>query len=155
MKSKALSPSQTSPGKNNVGPNVDSADVTTQTPSALLPPGGQHGPGRTTAGTDEAGAGCTLLQPTRKAGGERAGRWDHAAGRCGEDPAGKARKCGYLVAPAPKEKPPPVPVPLAATVVEPSVPVPKEKPVDMAARGSAPSSRKGSGTFRWLQSRGG
>lgn len=52
----------------------------------------------------------------------------------------KLSPTGLLVAPAPKEKPPPVPVPLAATVVEPSVPVPKEKPVDMAARGSAPSS---------------
>ncbi|ELK37798.1 hypothetical protein MDA_GLEAN10011831 [Myotis davidii] len=50
-----------------------------------------------------------------------------------EDLAGKARKCGYLDAPVPKEKPPPVPVPPAATVVEPSVPVPKENPVDMAA----------------------
>lgn len=55
----------------------------------------------------------------------RASRW--------EDLAGKASKCGYLDAPVPKEKPPPVPVPPAATVVEPSVPVPKENPVDMAA----------------------
>jgi len=40
---------------------------------------------------------------------------------------------GLLDAPVPKEKPPPAPVPPAATVVEPSVLVPKENPVDMAA----------------------
>lgn len=41
-----------------------------------------------------------------------------------------------LDAAVPKEKPPPVPLPLAATVEEPSVLLPKENPVDMAA-GSA------------------
>jgi len=51
----------------------------------------------------------------------------------GRTRAGKARKRGYLDAPVPKEKPPPAPVPPAATVVEPSVLVPKENPVDMAA----------------------
>lgn len=41
-----------------------------------------------------------------------------------------------------------MPVPPAATVVEPSVPVPKEKPVDMAARGAVPpASCKGSRTL--------
>lgn len=47
--------------------------------------------------------------------------------------AGKAKKRSYLDAPVPKEKPPPAPVPPGATVVEPSVLVPKENPVDMAA----------------------
>ena len=45
---------------------------------------------------------------------------------------------GLLDAAVPKEKPPPVPLPPAATVEEPSVPLPKENPADMAA-GSAPS----------------
>lgn len=54
---------------------------------------------------------------------------------------------GLLDDPVPKEKPPPVAVPPAATVVEPSAPVPKENPVDMIARGSVPSaSGKRSGT---------
>lgn len=47
---------------------------------------------------------------------------------------------GLLDAAVPKEKPPPVPLPPAATVEEPSVPLPKENPADMAA-GSAPSAR--------------
>lgn len=38
----------------------------------------------------------------------------------------------YLDAPVPNEKPPPAALPPADTVPEPSVPVPKENPVDMA-----------------------
>lgn len=77
--------------------------------------------------------------PERKpAGREKDGpTHESLAGRTpageGRTPAGKARKLGYLDAPVPKEKPPPAPVPPAATVVEPSVLVPKENPVDMAA----------------------
>lgn len=49
---------------------------------------------------------------------------------------------GVLDAPVPKENPPPVPVPPGATVVEPSVPDPKENPADMAAVGATPSARR-------------
>lgn len=88
---------------------------------------------------------------------QREERRDHPHGSlAGRTRAGKSRKCGYLDAPVPKEKPPPVAVPPGATVVEPSVLVPKENPVDMAAGDSAPSaSRKGSGTLFTPQSRGG
>ena len=74
----------------------------------------------------------------------------------GRTGSGKVRMYIYLDAPVPKEKPPLVPVPPAATVVEPSVPVPKENPVDMIAPGQAPkASGKGSGTLHSPQSRGG
>lgn len=51
---------------------------------------------------------------------------------------------GLLDVPVPKEKPPPVLLPPAATVEEPSVLLPKENPVDMAAGSARPRHAKGS-----------
>lgn len=61
---------------------------------------------------------------------------------------------GLLDAPVPKVKPPPVLVPPAATVVEPSVPDPKENPVDMAA-GAGSCQQARDGRFSQSQSQGG
>jgi hypothetical protein len=66
--------------------------------------------------------------------------------RTGSQPVGRgpqSEEGAHLDAPVPKEKPPPVTVPPAAKVVEPSVPDPKENPVDMPAPGST---RRRSGT---------
>lgn len=96
-------------------------------PRGVLGRGGERG-------AHEAGAGQLFLSrpTTEKASGSKDGR-DNPTGTSWENLARTVRKRGYLDAPVPKEKPPPVPVPPAATVVEPSVPVPKENPVDMAA----------------------
>lgn len=70
--------------------------------------------------------------------------------------AGKAQKRSYLDAPVPKEKPPPAPVPPGATVVEPSVLVAKENPVDMAAGAQRrKEAAGGSGRSSLLKAKGG